>query len=75
MNDRAPTYDRNSTLTWPLTAVLTAGVMLLAPGVLTAQEAPDRPGQEVVQRLQQQYGEETVSSVEELESLKRRSSS
>ena len=66
MNDRAPTYDRNSTLTWSLTAVLTAGVMLLAPGVLAAQEAPDQTGQEVVQRLQQQYGEETVSSVQEL---------
>lgn len=69
MNDTAPTYDRNSTLTWSLTAALTAGVLLLAPGPLAAQEAqeaPDQPGQEVVQRLQQQYGEETVSSVEEL---------
>ena len=66
MNDRAPTYDRNSTLTWSLTAVLTAGVMLLAPGVVAAQEAPDQRGQEVDQRLQKQYGEETVSSVEEL---------
>lgn len=66
MNDTAPTYGRNSTLTCSLAAVLTAGVMLLAPGVLAAQEGQEAFGQQAVERLQEQYGSETVSSVQEL---------
>lgn len=72
MNEKTPTYDRNSTLSWSLTAVLTAGVMALAPGVLVAQQGEDAAGEQAVQRLQQNYGQETVSSVQELvESLRK----
>lgn len=66
MNEKTPTYGRNSTVSGPLTAVLAAGVMALAPGAVVAQEAQEAADQQVGQRLQQQYGQETVNSVQEL---------
>lgn len=72
MNETAPTYRRHSTLPWSLAAVLAAGVLTFAPASLTAQEAGEAGGEQVVERLHKQYGSEAANSVRELvESLRK----
>ncbi len=74
MNDRAPAHDCDSTLTLSVIGLFAAGLLAVAPGALVAQEGQEaqEAGERAVQRLQQQYSSETVSSVEELvESLRK----
>lgn len=71
MNKQAPTYDRISTISRSLTAVLVGAVMASAPGPVVAQQGPQTAGEQAVERLEQKYGSDAVSSVQELiESLR-----
>jgi len=66
MNARPPACARTSTITWLLTAALTVGVLALAPTPASAQQRQEAAGEQAVQRLEKQYGPETVRSVREL---------
>lgn len=66
MNEQPPTYVRSSRLHGPLTAALVVAAMAFAPGILQAQEGPQAGEDQVVQRLQEQYGAEAAESVREL---------